>query len=64
MTEDTITVTKNELLQLFRQFIQTELTIDLDVYNYDKSVKVTASLELEGKEISSKTENVYFQDFY
>ena len=60
LSEDTITVTKSELLQLFRQFIQTELTIDLDVVDYfEKSVKVTASLKLEDKEITSSSDIIW-----
>jgi len=60
LSEDTITVTKSELLQLFRQFIQTELTIDLDVVDhFEKSVKVTASLKLEDKEITSSSDIIW-----
>lgn len=62
LSEDTITVTKNELLELFGQFIKNNLSVDISIQHFSGSAEVRISLELEGKEISSKTENVYFHD--
>lgn len=60
-SDDTITVTKSELLELFNQFIETKLSVGLNIRPAGYScAEVQISLEIDGKEISSNSSYIHF----